>query len=264
MIVDPVTPRPLPSNDPAKEREKRRRANRNQINPEGNVPLPGQKMELGMPDAPKQVDSEGLEEDDVRLHFQQGAVREIVDFKVKRASIKKVDYFEDLLLEECDHLVALHDYTRAFECCLRVETRNPGWVGLTDRVNNVLFREASKALIDGENERGLRLLRELLGRKRDYPGLLEQIGEAYGKRIERALQLGLYPRGRRVLHELEEVVGDHILVKQMRALFIKKATEQVKLSETCGASGTARCTGSGVAHLAEPGGDRSALQQGVP
>ena len=47
-----------------------------------------------------------------------------------------------------------------------------------------------EALIDGDDERGLRLLRELLGRKRDYPGLLDQIVEAYGKRIERALQAG--------------------------------------------------------------------------
>ncbi len=162
--------------------------------------------------------------------------REIVDFKVKRASIKKVEYFEDLLLEECDRLVKLHEYTQAFECCLRVQIRNPGWNGLFDRVNNVLlYMEGRKALIDGDGERGLRLLRELLARKRDYPGLLDQIGEAYGKRIERALSLGLYPRGRRVLHELEEVVPEHILVKQMRALFLKKATDRVKASDDAAA-----------------------------
>jgi peptide/nickel transport system substrate-binding protein len=230
MVVDPVSPRPLPAYDPAKEREKKRRE-RKEIDPEGNI-IPGKKTELDMPKDRKEADPNALEEDDVKLHLLQGAVREIVDFKVKRASIKKVEYFEDFLLEECDRLVALHDYTRAFECCLRVQTRNPGWNGLFDRVNNVLFREASKALIDGDGERGLRLLRELLGRKRDYPGLLDQIGEAYGKRIERALSLGLYPRGRRVLHELEEVVPEHILVKQMRALFIKKATERLRASES--------------------------------
>ena len=137
-----------------------------------------------------------------------------------------------MLLDECDRLIALHDYARAFECCLRVQTRNPGWQGLFDRVNRVLFEEGSKALIDGDGERGLRLLRELLGRKRDYKGLLDQIGEAYCKRIERAISLGLYPRGRRVLHELEELVQEHILVKQMRALYIAKATERVKAAES--------------------------------
>ncbi len=161
----------------------------------------------------------------------QGGPKEIVDFKTKRASIKKVEYFEDLLLEECDHLIAVHEYTKAFECCLRVQVRNPGWNGLFDRVNLLLYREGGKALIDGDGERGLRLLRELLGRKRDYEGLLDQIGEAFGKRIEKALSLGLYPRGRRVLHELTEVVPEHILVKQMRALFINKATDRVRASE---------------------------------
>ena len=36
------------------------------------------------------------------------------------------------------------------------------------------------ALIAGDHERGLRLLRELLARKRDYPGLLDQLASAYG------------------------------------------------------------------------------------
>jgi peptide/nickel transport system substrate-binding protein len=232
LIVDPVSPRPLPTPDPAKEREKRRQREKMDAIPfEGNIQV-GKKTEIAMPNEKKPVDPNGLEEDEVKLHLLEGGPREIVDFKTKRASIKKVDYFEDLLLQECDRLVSLHEYTKAFECCLRVQMRNPGWNGLFDRVNRLLYMEGGKALIDGDGERGLRLLRELLARKRDYEGLLDQIGEAYGKRIERALSLGMYPRGRRVLHELTEVVPEHILVKQMRALFIKKATERVQASES--------------------------------
>jgi peptide/nickel transport system substrate-binding protein len=231
LIVDPVSPRPLPTPDPAKEREKRRqRERKNEIPLEGNIEV-GKKAVIEMPDEKKEVDPNGLEEDDVRLHLLQGGPREIVDFKTKRASIKKVEYFEDLLMDESDRLVKLHEYTKAFECCLRVQTRNPGWKGLFDRVNFLLYMEGRKALIDGDGDRGLRLLRELLARKRDYEGLLDQIGEAYGKRIERALSLGLYPRARRVLHELTEVVPDHILVKQMRAIVIKKAADRAKASE---------------------------------
>jgi peptide/nickel transport system substrate-binding protein len=231
LNVDPISPRPLPTYDPAKDREKQRRRDKKEIPFEGNI-IPGVKTKLEVPGEEKHVDADGLEEDEVKLHLLQGGAKEVVDFKVKRASIKKIEYFEDMLLEECDRLVALHDYTRAFECCLRVQTRNPGWAGLFDRVNRVLFDEGSKALIDGDGERGLRLLRELLGRKRDYKGLLDQIGEAYSKRIERAISLGLYPRGRRVLHELEELVPEHILVKQMRALFVTKARDRVTASES--------------------------------
>ena len=118
-------------------------------------------------------------------------------------------------------------------------------------------------MIDGDGERGLRLLRELLSRKRDYPGLLDQIGEAYGKRIERAISLGVYPRGRRVLHELEQLVPEHILVKQMRAIFMRKADEYVKAAESWISERAARRAGRIAAHLADPGGRRAALQESI-
>ena len=157
-------------------------------------------------DEDKEENREGM--DVVKIHLVQGGQNEIRDFQIKRSSLKKIEYFEDLLLDEVDRLILARDFARAFECCLRVRSRNPGWAGLDDRVNRVLFAEGRRALLEGDDERGLRLLRELLGRKRDYPGLLDQIAEAYGKRIERAVRMGLYVRGRRVLRELEEVTGE--------------------------------------------------------
>ena len=258
LVVEPVSPRPLPTYDAVKDREKKRRREKKEIPLEGNI-IPGVPTKLDMPNAPKEVDADGLTEDEVKLHLLQGGAKEIVDFKVKRTSIKKIEYFEDMLLEECDRLVAVHDYTRAFECCLRVEIRNPGWNGLFDRVNRVLFAEGSKALIDGDGERGLRLLSELLGRKRDYPDLLDQIGEAYSKRIERAISLGLYPRGRRVLHELEELVPEHILVKHVRGAFHQESDRSRQGIGDGAPSRAARRARRGAAHLAEPRGNRADL-----
>ncbi len=230
LLVEPISPRPLPVYDPVKLREDRRRAREadSVIPEEGNI-IPGKKTRLGA--------RKGKEDDDptiekIKLHLMQAAAGEERDFEVKRPSIQKVEYFEDMLLLECDRLVLTHDYSRAFECCLRVQTRNPGWKGLADRVNSVLFGEGSRALIDGDGERGLRLLRELLGRKRDYPGLLELLGDAYGKRIQRALDLGLYAKGRRILHELEAMAPEHTVVKDMRSRFIAKATGRVQRSES--------------------------------
>jgi peptide/nickel transport system substrate-binding protein len=231
LLVDPVSPRPLPPYDPVKQREKRRRESGSTIPEEGNIIL-GKETKLVTPKSAKDKDPTAIEEDEVHLHLLRGAANEVVDFKVRRASLKSIEYFEDLLLLECDRLVPLHDYARAFECCLRVQMRNPGWKGLDERVNRVLFAEGSQALIDGDGERGLRLLRELLGRKRDYPGLLDQIAGAYSKRIERAISLRLYARGRRVLHELEELAPEHALAEQMRALFVARATRRVKDSES--------------------------------
>jgi peptide/nickel transport system substrate-binding protein len=239
LIIEPVSPRPLPVYDPKQERERRRRSSE-----KNSVAMPieiGAAVEKGKGGAKGADDAQPEDEDrrdELKIHLVQGLRNEARDFMVKRPSIKKIEYFEDLLLEEADRLVLVRDYARAFECCLRVQTRNPGWAGLADHVNHVLFREGSQALIDGDDERGLRLLRELLGRKRDYPGLLDQIAGAYGKRIERALRMGVYARGRRVLHELAEVEPQHIVVRTLRASFIGKAMDRMKEAEA--ASGPAR------------------------
>jgi peptide/nickel transport system substrate-binding protein len=229
LLVDPISPRPLPAYDPVKERDRRRRAReaKSVIPLEGNI-IPGKKTNLRRKDEPE----EETTVEKIKLHLLQAAAGEVRDFEVKRPSIQKIEYFEDMLLLECDRLILARDFTRAFECCLRVETRNPGWNGLADRVNHVLFAEGTRALIEGDGERGLRLLRELLGRNRAYPGLLESLGEAYGKRIQRALDLGLYAKGRRILHELEEMAPESPVVKDMRGRFKLKAADRVKQTES--------------------------------
>ena len=227
LIVEPVSPRPLLAPEPSKESKRRERTRKPVIPPEGNI-IVGVPTKLELPDSEKEVGPDGVARDEVKLHLLQVGPKEVRDYKVKRSNIKKIEYFEDLLLNECDRLVMAHDYARAFECCLRVQVRNAGWPGLDDHVNRVLFAEGGRALIDGDGERGLRLLGELLGRKRDYPGLLDQIGGAYTKRIERALKLGLYARGRRVLHEFMELAPEHVMVKAMRALYVNRASQIVK------------------------------------
>ncbi len=174
LLVEPISPRPLPVYDPVKQREERRRAREadSVIPEEGNI-IPGKKTILGGrkgkgKDKDKETDDPTVEK--VKIHLMQAAAGEERDFEVKRSSIQKVEYFEDMLLLECDRLVLAHDYSRAFECCLRIQTRNPGWKGLADRVNQVLYSEGSRALIDGDGERGLRLLRELLGQRATTPG----------------------------------------------------------------------------------------------
>jgi peptide/nickel transport system substrate-binding protein len=231
LIIEPVSPRPLPVIDPKKERERRKQANSR--TGAGLIEVGGAARKDA--DAPKEADTEALET--VKLHLLQANRNEVRDFVVKRSSIKKLEYFEDLLLEEVDRLVAVRDFARAFECCLRVKSRNPSWAGLDDRVNRVLFAEGRRALIDGDDERGLRLLTELLARKRDFPGLVDQIVDAYGKRIERALRMGRFILGRRVLRELEGVTGDLAAVRSLKSLFVARANERIKQGESKGPAG---------------------------
>jgi peptide/nickel transport system substrate-binding protein len=238
VIVEPVSPRPLPAYDPKKEKERRQRAVENNPAKLVEIGRRGEPTKSVAADAEKDLAAD--DPDQVKIHLLQGSANEVRDFKVKRTSIKKIEYFEELLLQEAERLMLARDFARAFECCLRVRLRNPGWAGLDARVDQVLFAEGSRALLDGDAERGLRLLRELLGRRRDYPGLLDQLAGAYGKRIERSLKMGLYARGRRVLHELEEMAPEHVVVRTMRGLYMAKAAERLKDADADAASGPER------------------------
>ena len=219
--VDPISPRPLPPPETAKEkRDKIRARDKTIIPPEGNIGLPGEKSRVETVEEAKAKAEEEDRANEVIIHLLEGEIR---DFKVDRNNIKGVEYFEDMLLAEARRLLLARDYTRAFEAALRVQSRNPGWPGLDDVVNRILFEEGSAALLENDGERGLRLLRELHARRPDFPELVNKLASAYGDRIARAFTIGSYARGRRVLHELEELTPDHHVVRSARGRFIAKA-----------------------------------------
>jgi peptide/nickel transport system substrate-binding protein len=240
LIVDPVSPRPLPAIDPAKSKKQekaRLKGSKTEIPLEGNIGLPGEHSKFKSPDQEKtEDDAEDSPEKTIKIHLLQNV--EVRDFTVKRSSIRSIEYFEDILLSEADRLTLARQFAPAFECLLRVKSRNAGWAGVDDHVNRLLFAEGSAALIAGDNDRGLRLLRELLLRKRDFPGLLDQLGSAYGGWIARALELRQFAKGRRFLHELEVMAPEHRVVRDMRDRFISQASNRLKDAEK--ASGSTR------------------------
>ena len=133
-----------------------------------------------------------------------------------------------MLLAEADRYLLAQDFARAFECFLRVKALSPRWAGLDEHVNRALFAEGSDALLNGEGEHGLRLLRELHARRPDYPGLADKLATSYGARINHAFDLGQYRSGRRILHELEPLAPDHEIVRDARGRFIGLARQWVE------------------------------------
>ena len=181
LIIEPVSPRPLPVIDPRKERERRKQGGQQDA---ATLPIEVGGAERRRPTRTRRRTREGL--DVVKIHLIQGGRNEVRDFQVKRSSLKKIEYFEDLLLDEVDRLIMAREFARAFECCLRVsrETRRgrawtiasteccsprgggPWWTATTSAGSDCFASSwAASAII---------------------PGLLDQIAEAYGKRIERA------------------------------------------------------------------------------
>jgi peptide/nickel transport system substrate-binding protein len=211
MTVEPVSPRPLPPYDAKKEAEKKR--SKKEVPREGNIGVPGVKVEM-----PGDEGDDGAE---IVIHLTDGG--EVRDFIVKRSSIRSVEYFEDMLLAEGERLTLAKDFNKAFECYLRVRARDPKWKGLDDHVNALLFAEGSAALLDGDGERGLRLLRELWARKRDYPGLADRLASSYSARATHALDLGLFALGRKILHDAEPLAPGHPSLKAVRERFLIKA-----------------------------------------
>jgi peptide/nickel transport system substrate-binding protein len=214
--IEPVSPRPLPPYDPKKEKD---RAKKSPGPPrEGNILLPGEKAKKAALEE-KEKENE-LPPAEITIHLLKGDAR---DFKVKRINLKRVEYFEDMLLADGERYRLAHDYARAFECYLRVQARVPGWPGLDEHVNRLLFDEGSAALGEGTGEDGLRILRELAARRPDYPGLADKLAAAYGSRIARAFELGLYAQGRKVLHDLELLAPGHAVVRDARERFLARA-----------------------------------------
>ncbi|ODU00653.1 MAG: hypothetical protein ABS79_02985 [Planctomycetes bacterium SCN 63-9] len=240
LVVEPISPRPLPPYDKSKDRfveSKRLKSQRELLIRVGEVDqLPNDAKSGGSKDAKgeksKAPDDDLDPNNAIAVHLLQAqGQNDIRDFKVRRALIRSVEYFEDLLVEESNRLARARQFGPAFECLLSVKSRQPDWPGLQEAANQLLFAEGSAALIDGDFERGVRLLRELLERKKDHPGLINQLADAYSQRVGRALELGLYARGRAILHQLEEIAPKHEKLLSAQDHFVSEARRRLDASK---------------------------------
>jgi peptide/nickel transport system substrate-binding protein len=220
--IEPLLQRPLPPVESAKEVAKRRREE-NEIPEGGNIGLPGEKSKFKS----KKTEEDDEKANTLTIHLTSGDIR---DYLVKRQSIRSVEYFEDMLLDEADRMILARRFDRAFECILHVRARDPKWKGLDDRVNRLLFAEGNEAFLKDDGERGLRLLKELFARKPDYPGLGDKLAGSYVTRADRAFDLGIYARGRKILHEIEALAPSNVIVRALRDKFVNRATDLLKAS----------------------------------
>ena len=223
LEIEPVSPRPLPPYDPTKdpkspEYKKSRARKEAGRSPEGNVRLRGKEQAK----EPEQVN-------EINIHVlgPDGG-----DYRVRRASIKNVEYFEDMLLAEGDRLLLSRDYAKAFEHYLTAKLRNPGWKGLNAHVEKLLFEEGKAALLlDNDHERGLRLLRELYTRRPDHPGLGDVLAKAYAGRIEDAFNQEAFAQGRKVLHDLDLIAPNHEVGQKWREKYVARARALAREAE---------------------------------
>ena len=206
--IEPISPRPIPPR------------NADAAPPQPAAPP----AEPGAEPAPVAEDT-----DELIIHLIEGDQK---DFRVKRANIKEVDYWEDKLLAEGERLVRAHNFAKAFEYYLSVEARNPKWRGLSKHIDDLLFTEGDWVLTtSNDRARGLRLLQELQRRTPDYPGLAARLGEAYAGQIEEAIANGTYAYGRQILHELVTLSPNSPLISDLRNRFVQRARSEARRAD---------------------------------
>ena len=196
--IEPISPRPIPT--PAPERA---------------APPPAQPTAPGAEPAVEVEDT-----DELIIHLIDAEQR---DFRVKRANIKDVVYWEDKLLSEGERLVVRNDFAKAFEYYLAVEARNPKWKGLSQHIDDLLFAEGAWTLAGNDRARALRLLQELQRRRPDYPELAPKLADAYAAEVQEAIDNETYAYGRGILHELTTLTPDAALARDLRTRFEQRA-----------------------------------------
>ncbi len=245
--IEPISPRPLPPLDASRTRKSE------------STPVKGDTLTQRAQEAAKKSDDNP---DELIIHLLEGDIR---DFRVKRASIKDVKYWEDLLLEEGERLVLARNFAKAFEYYLAVEARNPNWRGLQEHVDKLLFEEGTWALAGQQRERGLRLLHELHRRRPDYPDLAPKLADAFGGEINDALRQGTYAYGRKVLHDLRKITPDSALLAELKTRFQTRARDfAAKSARRRVRDREARPAHPVPPRLARPGGHARAVRRGVP
>ena len=213
LEVEPIAPRPLPVEDT-------RKAGKSLLELEEMARKAERARQL------QRRGGSGVFEDPestLVIHALEGEPR---DFRVKRDSIKSVEYFEDMLLADSDRLIAAGDFTKAFERLLLVKLRDPTWKGLEDAVDRHLFAEGSATLRD-DDRRGLRLLNDLLARKPNYPGLVERLLIAFQGKIDQAIAARDFFTGRQLLREMDRIGSGHGVTVESRAKFVSRAQSLV-------------------------------------
>ncbi len=214
MVVDvePISPRPLPAPEPKKpktlveieEMAHKAEVKRQRMRKDGFT---------GNPDR---------EEDDEATIVIRTLVGENSDYKVKRSSIKKIEYFEDMVLADADRLAAAGDFLGGFERLMLVKARNANWPGLAEHVNKHLFVEG-EALMKDDGSRGLQVLSDLHARKPDYPGLADRLAASYAKRIDGEVAATNYIEARRLLRDLDRFAPGHSEGRYGRTRMVERA-----------------------------------------
>lgn len=173
VLVEPLAPRPLP----APKKYARR--------------PPSRKKSAELEAREKEIEKDPA----IRL-FVMPLEGDGLEYAVYREDITDIVYFEDMLLQEADRLIAAGDYAKAFEHILFVQNRDAKWRGLVDTHRRLLIAEARQRFDQGDLMAGLQFVNEALARNPKDDQARALAIEGLGKLGEIDLAAGRYERAR--------------------------------------------------------------------
>ncbi|MEX2091156.1 MAG: ABC transporter substrate-binding protein [Pirellulales bacterium] len=120
-------------------------------------------------------------------------------FDVSWQSIRKVAFFEEVLLAEAQRLTGEGKFDDAFDYYARLLREYPTLPGLNEAANDFLRRNAVQLFQSQQLDRALAVLTALYERQPNTPGLLAAVDGVCGKMIEQQLRDKNYTAARGVL-----------------------------------------------------------------
>jgi hypothetical protein len=150
---------------------------------------------------------------------------DLADYRIPLENIDQIIYFEDLMLQRVDQLIADGDIQKAYELLLRVENGIPNWDRSQPRYEQLLLTESAQRATAGDTYAALALLDELAGRNKDNPELRLRLGDIVSPMIADAIQKEDYRKARYLISRVEPVFPDHELVTSSKSRLQQMMTE---------------------------------------
>jgi tetratricopeptide (TPR) repeat protein len=161
-------------------------------------------------------------------------------FEIHWASIKKVELFEQMVLDKANELVAAGKGAEAHDYFKFLEEQYPKLPGLRTAIEDYLYAEAKVCQRKQQYPGALAVLRELYRRNPQRPGLDKAMGVATEKLVEQHVAAENHAAARALLRNLAACYGNHPTATQWQGQFHAQAAGLMAAARAAEQSGDLR------------------------
>lgn len=153
-------------------------------------------------------------------------------YEVEWRSIKKVEFFEEMLLVKAKELTAAGNYDEAYSYFRNLLANFPKTNGLAVAYEACLFAEAGAYHRQGRFDNALAILRELHRRNPKYADVQRAMSATTDKLVEQLDKAQDYPAARQLIRNLAGLFADDPAVGKWQSSWKQKAEALQKESKT--------------------------------